>query len=380
MPGSITNDEQSLIGFRKALLEWYDANGRDLPWRNHEGEAYRVIVSELMLVQTTVAAVIPYYHRFLERFPTVTDLAHADEADVLKLWEGLGYYRRARHLHALAKAVVANHGGQFPHDEADLLALPGVGRYIAGAVRSFAFDLPAPILEANTIRLLARLIGLMETVELGTSQKTLWAEAARRVDPDRPGPFNQAMMDLGATICTPRQPACLICPVNKFCKAHLGGLTETIPLKAAKSPLKPGEEVSVIVKRPTDGSILLLKRSDQGLWADFWELPTFWQAGADPAKRRDQGFEYKDLDDLIQLIEALMGLRIKPLEEVQAKPIRYGVTTHKMTLNVLGTELISENLIQPQGFLQAEFVAPSEITKRTMSTAQRKALKIPLKG
>jgi adenine-specific DNA glycosylase len=247
-------------------------------------------------------------------------------------------------------------------------------------VRSFAFSLPAPILEANTIRLLARLIGLMETVELGSSQKTLWAEAARRVDPDRPGPFNQAMMDLGATICTPRQPACLICPVNKFCKAHEGGLTESIPLKAAKSPLKPGEEISVIVKRPTDGSILLLKRPAQGLWADFWELPTFWQAGADPARRRDQGFEYKNFDDLIQLMEALMGLRIKSLEEVQAKPIRYGVTTHKMTLNVVGTELMAENLIRPQGFLQAEFVALSEITKRTMSTAQRKALKIPLKG
>ena len=383
MPDLVKNEAENAWKFRQALLDWYDQNGRDLPWRNHGGDAYRVIVSEMMLVQTTVAAVIPYYHRFLERFPTVTSLANADESDVLKLWEGLGYYRRARHLHALAKAVVTDHQGQFPTDINALLALPGVGRYIAGAVRSFAFDLPAPILEANTIRLIARLIGLQDPVETSSSQKTLWAEATARVDPNRPGSFNQAMMDLGATLCSPREPACLICPVSPHCEAFKTGLTDLIPIKTAKSPLKPGQEFSLIIKRPADNAILLLKRLNHGLWADFWELPTFWVSGADPARRCELGFECPDSNQSIQLVECLMGLDIGPPEAALTKTVKYGVTNHKMTLQVLEAKLLkphSDELLCPRGWAGAEFVPIPEITGRSISTAQRKALKIPLKS
>jgi A/G-specific adenine glycosylase len=363
--------------FRDALLAWYGHSGRDLPWRHHEGDAYRVIVSELMLVQTTVSAVIPYYHRFLERFPTVADLAAADEADVLKQWEGLGYYRRARHLHSLARAVVQDHGGQFPRDEAGLLALPGVGRYIAGAVRSFAFNQPAPILEANTIRLIARLIGLTETVEQTASQKRLWAQAAERVDPARPGDFNQAMMDLGATICTPKEPRCLICPVQAFCKAAEVGIAETIPVRAAKAPPKLGEELALIITRPTDGTILMMNRTDKGLWANFWELPTFTTGGADPARRADAGFACQCHADLNGLVEAILGLSIAEARPLGEKPIRYGVTTHKMTLHLYQADLkgpASSPPITPSGWCRAEFLRADQLALCTLSTAQRQAL------
>lgn len=374
---SQTDAATSTQAFRDALLAWYSHSGRDLPWREHGGDAYRVIVSELMLVQTTVSAVVPYYHRFLKRFPTVADLAAADEADVLKLWEGLGYYRRARQLHGLAKAVVQEHGGQFPRDEAGLLALPGVGRYIAGAVRSFAFDEPAPILEANTIRLIARLIGLTEPVEQTASQKRLWVEAAERVDPARPGDFNQAMMDLGATICTPKEPRCLICPVQAFCKAAEAGIAETIPVRAPKAPPKPGEELSLIITRPTDGAILMLNRTDRGLWANFWELPTFTTGGADPARRADAGFACRGPSDLNSLVEAILGLSIAEARPLGEKPIRYGVTTHKMTLNLYQADLKGSQagqLATPAGWRQAEFLTADQLALCTLSTAQRQAL------
>ena len=348
-----------------------------MPWRAHGGDAYRVIVSELMLVQTTVAAVIAYYHRFLARFPTVADLAAADESEVLKLWEGLGYYRRARQLHGLAKAVVSEHGGQFPQDEAGLLALPGVGRYIAGAVRSFAFDQPAPILEANTIRLIARLIALAEPVELTSSQKRLWAEAAALVDPARAGAFNQAMMDLGATICTPKEPRCLVCPVQKFCQARDQGLTGTIPVRAPKAPPKLGEELSLIITRPDDGALLLMNRSDQGLWANFWELPTFTTAGADPARRAEAGFGSHKPDALAGLVEAIFGLTIGDVHALGEKPIRYGVTTHKMTLHLYQTELKGDQKVLPvslPGWPRVEFLRPDQMAACTFSTAQRQAL------
>lgn len=367
------NDEQAL---RNAVLAWYDESGRRLPWRDHGGDAYRVIVSELMLVQTTVATVIPYYERFLARFPTVADLAAADESEVLKLWEGLGYYRRARQLHGLARAVVGTHLGVFPQEEAALLALPGVGRYIAGAVRSFAFDQPAPILEANTIRLLARLIALQEPVESTAGQKRLWVEAERLVDSERPGAFNQAMMDLGSMICTPREPRCIICPVRPFCKAYAEGLTGTLPIRAAKAPPKPGEELSVIIRRPSDQAILLLKRSAKGLWADFWELPTFHTAAADPARRAEAGFSSRSHTDLPGLIQTLLNVEIADVRDNDAKAIGYAVTTHKMALRVVEAELESERIHAPgcpSGWAAVEFVPLDRVQELTMSKAQREA-------
>src|SRR4051794_31592807 len=204
---------------RLGLVSWYARGHRNLPWRE-DRDPYRIFVSETMLVQTTVAAVLPYFERFLARFPDVRALAEADEAEVLKVWEGLGYYRRARQLHAAARAIVDAHGGAFPDDPEAIRALPGVGRYIAGAILSFAFDRPAPIVEANTQRVLARWLAWRQDLKASASQARLWRAAERLVPATGAGRFNHAFMELGALVCTPRTPLCLVCPVVAECRAH----------------------------------------------------------------------------------------------------------------------------------------------------------------
>src|SRR5688572_3923564 len=203
--------------FARRLLAWYDRHRRDLPWRpdpktgRPAPEPYHVLVSEAMLQQTQVATVIPYYHRFLARFPTVSDLANAPEQDVLRGWQGLGYYSRARNLQAAARAIVNEHGGELPRTIEDLLALPGVGRYTAGAVASIAFDVKAPIVDGNVARVLCRVDRIETDPRDRTTQQLLWRRAEEVLPKKRVGDFNSALMELGATVCTPKSPQCLIC-------------------------------------------------------------------------------------------------------------------------------------------------------------------------
>ncbi|HMO86197.1 MAG TPA: A/G-specific adenine glycosylase, partial [Lacipirellulaceae bacterium] len=214
--------------FRSRLLAWYGQHARNLPWRRSR-DPYRVWVSEIMLQQTTVAAVKPYFERFVAALPNVAALAAADEQQVLRLWEGLGYYRRARGLHAAARHIVQQWGGQFPRDVAALMTLPGVGRYTAGAVASIAFDVRAPILEANTIRLLARILGYDGDPAKAAGQRLLW-HAAEQLLPQRDvAQFNQALMELGSLICTPTQPRCDECPAASWCAARAAGRQDQIP-------------------------------------------------------------------------------------------------------------------------------------------------------
>ena len=201
----VDSDPGWIDAVRSDLVGWYRLGHRDLPWRR-DADPYRILVSETMLVQTTVAAVVPFFERFLQQFPTVQDLARADETDVIKAWEGLGYYRRARLLHSAAKAIVDQHGGKVPDDPEAILALPGVGRYIAGAILSFAFNRPAPIVEANTQRVIARLLAWRDDLKTSASRNRLWAAAERLVPDQDPATFNQAFMELGATVCTPPRP------------------------------------------------------------------------------------------------------------------------------------------------------------------------------
>src|SRR5207248_6993729 len=208
-PGAWT--PRTLPALRRALLRWFDRHRRDLPWRT-DRDPYRVWVSEVMLQQTTVAAVVPYFERFLTAFPTLRDLAAADEQQVLKLWEGLGYYRRARHLHAAAKRLVAEHGGELPDDPAVWAGLPGVGRYILGAVLSQAFARKLPVVEANSLRVLARLFGYRGDPREGDGKAWVWSAAEAVLPEERPGDFNQALMELGALVCTPTAPDCPACP------------------------------------------------------------------------------------------------------------------------------------------------------------------------
>lgn len=374
------SNQADLNAIREAVLGWHAHSGRTLPWRDDRHDPYRVLVSEMMLVQTTVSAVIPYYHKFLARFPTVESLAGAPEPDVIKQWEGLGYYRRARQLHQMAREVTDRFGGTIPADEADLLSLPGVGRYIAGAVRSFAFDQPAPILEANTIRLLARLIGTKEEVTSGSAQKRLWATAESLVSPDEPGTFNQALMDLGAEVCTPKNPDCTHCPIADFCVANREGLTDSIPVRQARKPPTPGEEAAVVLTRASDRSILLLERPESGLWSTFWELPTFWISGADPARRASLGASIATPEELPQAIGLLFGLEPEHFEPEPRVTVNYVVTRYKMILQVMFGSVRETGRRQdaphcPDGWKSARFVSHDDMKKLTMPSAHRKVLR-----
>ena len=263
--------------FARRLLRWYDRHRRDLPWRCGAGsgeklDPYRVLVSEAMLQQTQVATVIPYFHRFLARFPTLRDLANADEQHVLRSWQGLGYYSRARNLHRAAQQVMKEHGGQLPGSVQALAALPGVGRYTAGAVASIAFDCRAPIVDGNVARVLCRIDRIQadprerETVEL------LWRRAEEILPKRRCGDFNSALMELGATVCTPRGPQCLICPVRDHCEAQAAGMQNQIPTprKAKRTPLLR-RDVLCIGK---DEKWLIEQRPPRGRWARMWQFVT----------------------------------------------------------------------------------------------------------
>ncbi len=309
-------DPRWIARMRSALVRWYESAKRDLPWRE-DRDPYRILVSEMMLVQTTVTAVIPYYARFLERFPTVTALAEADETEVLKMWEGLGYYRRARQLHAAARAIAHEHGGVIPDDPDAIRALPGIGRYIAGAIRSFAFDQPAPILEANTQRVLARWLAWRDDLKSSRSQARLWEAAERLVPLEGPGTFNQAFMELGAFVCTPRAPMCLVCPVASDCRARVFGLQDTVPATTPKQPpLAVGEACALVVR---EGKLLVVQRGPDRLWDGFWEFPTIHLEGADPAGR---GFgEAVDLAEGVLRVTGVRA-RIGPLE----KTLHFSVT------------------------------------------------------
>jgi A/G-specific adenine glycosylase len=256
------------------LLAWYDRHRRKLPWRALPGERadpYRVWLSEIMLQQTTTKAVVPYFARFATRWPSVRALAAAPLEDVLKLWAGLGYYARARHLHACAKAVVERHGGHFPQSQAALAALPGIGPYTAAAIAAIAFDAPAAAVDGNVERVVARLYAV--AAELPAAKAEIRRLTERLVPPERAGDFAQALMDLGATICTPKKPACALCPWMGACAARRRGDPETFPLKAPKKEGRLRRGAAFVVVR-SDGFVLVRSRPPTGLLGGMTEVPT----------------------------------------------------------------------------------------------------------
>lgn len=262
------------------LLAWYDRHRRTLPWRAPAGERtppYRVWLSEIMLQQTTVATVGEYFRRFIERWPTVEALAAAPLDEVLSAWAGLGYYARARNLHACARTVAARHGGRFPEDEAGLRALPGIGPYTAAAIQAIAFDIPASAVDGNVERVIARLHAL-ET-PLPDAKPEIAVRAAKLVPRHRAGDYAQAMMDLGATVCVPRNPRCVICPLLAGCKARKQGLAEELPRRAPKAE-KPTRRGLAFVLARKDGAILLRRRPEKGLLGGMDEVPSSaWREG-----------------------------------------------------------------------------------------------------
>ena len=268
--------KQTDLGWRRRLrsrvLRWYDANGRKLPWRE-SSDPYRIWISEIMLQQTTVAAVVPYFDRFIDRFPDVQSLAAAEQEHVLRLWEGLGYYSRARNLHKAANVIVGDLGGQFPETTEELQKLPGIGPYTAGAIASFAFNQPAAILEANTLRLFSRLIELDIDPRGTQGQKLLWKFAGWAVSRKRAADFNQAVMDIGSQVCQPVDPDCRHCPLMPSCKTFESGRQAEIPLEKQKPKITELTEVSVAVNK--GGRFLLRQYSDNERWAGLWDFVRF---------------------------------------------------------------------------------------------------------
>jgi A/G-specific adenine glycosylase len=341
----------------RALLRWYDTHRRDLPWRRTR-DPYAIWISETMLQQTRVETVIPYYERFLSRFPDVTSLASADLDDIYSVWAGLGYYSRARNLHAAARSVVADHAGQLPSDTQSLRSLKGIGRYTAGALASIAFDRPEPILDGNVARVLTRLRGIREDIGAKFVSESLWQEAAALADGPRPGALNQALMELGATVCMPRAPRCPECPLRSDCDARRAGDAESLPVKARARPPRPLEAVAAWL--PRRGRVLAVKRTQKGLMTGLWELPGGEIAGAcDP----ESGLR-------AQLAESL-GLSVTRAEHVGE--IDHLFSHRRLRLHVFRCSAPRGRLQRSDG-AEHRWLPPQEIARLPHGAATRKAL------
>ena len=316
------NRDERTKHIRRRLSAWYRKHARDLPWRG-AGDPYAIWVSEIMLQQTQVATVIPYYRRFLKTFPTVRALANAKRDAVLKAWEGLGYYGRARNLHKAAKQVVREHDGKLPQTAKELLTLPGVGRYTAGAIASIAFGLDEPVLDGNVIRVLCRAFRIRTLASDTKTQKKLWTLARTLIPAGRAGEFNQALMDLGATICTSRDARCLVCPLMKACLAREKGEQDRLPAKARRKPVPHWHvAVGVIYKR---GRILIDRRKPEGLLGGLWEFP---------GGKQQKGETLEAC--LLREIREELGLKVKirgPLVVAKHAYTHFRVTLHAFECN-----------------------------------------------
>lgn len=342
--------------FRARLLAWYDAGHRDLPWRRTR-DPYHIWVSEIMLQQTQVDTVIPYYERFLARFPTVAALAAASDEDVLKVWEGLGYYARARHLHAAARSVMAG-GGAFPERFEALAALPGIGRSTAGAIASIAAGAPHPVLDGNVRRVLCRLFAVGRDPRLPRVERRLWRLAALLLDPKRPGDHNQALMELGATVCTPRRPDCAACPVAGCCRARARGLAGLLPARARRAPL-PHHEVAVgAIWR--GGELLIARRPAEGLLGGLWEFP---------GGKREEGESLEDC--LRREIREELGVQVVVGERFAT--VRHAYTHFRVTLHAFHCRHLSGDP-RALGCAAWRWVTPVELDAYPMPGTNRKIL------
>lgn len=313
----ISSSQKQLL--RRRLLAWYAKHARDLPWRKSR-DPYRVWVSEIMLQQTQVATVRDYFLRFVAAFPNVHALAEADEQSVLRLWEGLGYYRRARQLHAAAQCVVTEHQGRFPQSVESLRALPGIGRYTAGAIASIAFDQRAPILEANTIRLLSRLIAYREDPLATAGQRVLWRVAEDILPRSNVAKFNQALMELGSLVCTPSEPKCSGCPLSSVCQAFAQGVVNEIPRAKAKKVYTELREAAVVVRKQSQ--VLLRKCGADERWAGLWDFPRFAIEAEGPL------FAMKEI---VSKVRQQTGILCSS-PQLQ-RTLRHGVTRFRITLD-----------------------------------------------
>lgn len=352
-------DPRRSLDFRQNLLQWYEKNHRSLPWRATR-DPYAIWISETMLQQTQVATVIPYFERWLARFPTVRALAEAPLDDVLQAWQGLGYYSRARNLHKAAQQIVALHDGVFPGKYDDVLALPGVGRYTAGAVCSIALGLDTPIVDANVVRVLCRVFGIHGDPKGNEAQATLWRLATDLIPTGDAGTFNQAMMELGALVCgTP--PKCENCPVQSECYAFDTGAPSALPEFAPKPEFTTQTDVSAVITDDAERLLLIQRPLDAGLWAGLWELPRV-TADADETPS----------EAAVRAVRAVLGIaEAQVVSDTPVAKVRHGVTTRKITLLGISVALNSDG--KPAGNIA--WVTPQEaLDKFALASPQRRLI------
>lgn len=344
------------------LIMWYEANAQPLPWRilpkdraHTRPNPYHVWLSEIMLQQTQIETVIPYYNRFLNAYPTIHDLANAPLDEVLKMWEGLGYYSRCRNLHQTAKRI-SDQNGQFPPTIEGLLALSGIGRYTAGAIASIAFDLPAPVLDGNVIRLFARLTDLADDVTLSTTKESLWDLAHQWMPNQRTGDYNQALMMMGQTVCTPKNPKCEICPIQQHCQAYTNGTQSERPVKPKKSPT-PHYDVAAGIIMGDDGRILIAQRPNEGLLGGLWEF-----AGG----KREDGETMPQA--LIRELQEELGITVE-VGDLFIK-VKHAFTHFKITLHAYTCKIIA-GTPQLLGVQNVAWVTLDELSNFAFGKADR---------
>ncbi len=362
-------DAKWLRSFRRRVTVWYAKHARELPWRGTL-DPYKVWVSEIMLQQTTTVTVEGYYRRFLERFPDVQTLAAATDAEVLRYWEGLGYYRRATQLHRAAQLIVSEHGGTFPNTFDAVLALPGVGRYTAGAVCSIAYHQRRPILEANTIRLHVRLLAYPDNPAKSAGNKLLWQMAelvlperermtkshAEDANPSRFGLFNQALMDLGSMICTPKTPKCVDCPVVSICRTAQQGLQHLLPALKTEINIEERTEVALVIEN--NGKYLMMRYPEGVRWAGLWDFPRHYVS---PDMRPD------DFAEFCENIKRMTGYSI--VLHDQLAEFRHAVTRYKITLKVFSAKSTGR---KTNAEYQTEWVSRTKLADLALNTTGRK--------
>ena len=341
--------------FPSLLLRWYKKNSRALPWRGHS-DAYAVWVSEIMLQQTRVETVIPYFEEWMERFPSIPALAEASEQSVLQLWEGLGYYSRARNLHKAARILVDELGGQLPREAAALRKLPGIGRYTAGAIASIAFGLDEPALDANIRRVYARLFNLNIPADSNDGQKILWKLATDNLPKGQAGDFNQSLMDLGAMICLPKKARCETCPLKKHCQAFQLGLQESRPVLKPKNKIPHHTRAAAVIVRRISNSphTLLAKRPSRGLLGGLWEFP----AGR---------IESDSAPGLTKAIESGYNIRVRAGEALGV--VHHAYTHFRVTVRVFSANVIEKKTLRTSENLK--WVKLSELENYPMGKIDR---------
>ncbi|MCY3907656.1 MAG: A/G-specific adenine glycosylase [Anaerolineaceae bacterium] len=339
----------------EGLLDWYEREAADLPWRRSR-DPWAIWLAEIMLQQTQVGTVIPYYERFLGHFPDIASLAAADLDEVLKLWEGLGYYRRARNLQRAARQVMEAYDGCLPHRAADLQRLPGIGRYSAGAIASIAFGEAAAVLDGNVMRVFARLTDLDEDITRSATQRRLWALAQAWLHPTRPGAWNQALMELGRRVCRPRQPDCPRCPLQTSCLARARGTQAQRPRRRPR-PARPHHDHVVALLRNAQGELLIQRRPEDELLGGLWTFP------GGRAKAEDASLEAA----LQRCLRETLGLEARP--GAALAPVQHGFTHFRITLHAWECALVCGPEESPSP--ETAWVQPEELDSYSFGGAER---------